>query len=52
MFFDIRGYLSTYRKQGVSATQSMALVFEEKLSKFTLVSSSAGQEIKTIDNNE
>ncbi len=30
IFYRIRGYLSTCRKQGVSASQAMILVFEEK----------------------
>jgi transposase len=36
MFCRIRGYLSTCRKQGMSATQAMALVFEQKLPEFAL----------------
>jgi transposase len=36
MFCRIRGYLTTCRKQGISATQAMRLVFEEKLPKFAL----------------
>ncbi len=36
MFCRIRGYLSTCRKQGLSATQAMALVFEGKLPEFAL----------------
>ena len=36
MFCRIRGYLSTCRKQGVSATQAMTLVFERKLPEFAL----------------
>ncbi len=36
MFCRIRGYLSTCRKQGVSATQAMTLVFEGKLPEFAL----------------
>lgn len=36
MFCRIRGYLSTCRKQGVSATQAMALIFEGKLPEFAL----------------
>jgi len=35
-FCRVRGYLSTCRKQGVSATQAMDLVFEGKLPKFAL----------------
>ncbi|MBT3812090.1 MAG: transposase [Gammaproteobacteria bacterium] len=31
VFCRVRGYLSTCRKQGLSATQAMTLVFEEKL---------------------
>jgi len=34
MFCRIRGYISTCRKQGMSATQAMALVFEGKLPGF------------------
>ena len=36
MFCRIRGYLSTCRKQGLSATQAMTLVFEGKLPEFAL----------------
>lgn len=36
MFCRIRGYLSTCRMQGVSATQAMALVFKGKLPEFAL----------------
>jgi len=36
MFCRIRGYLSTCRKQDVSATQAMVLVFEGKLPDFAL----------------
>ena len=36
MFCRIRGYLSTCRKQGMSATQAMTLVFERKLPEFAL----------------
>ena len=36
IFCRVRGYLSTCRKQGVSATQAMDLVFEGKLPKFAL----------------
>jgi transposase len=36
MFCRIRGYLSTCRKQGVSATQAMTLVFEGELPEFAL----------------
>lgn len=36
MFCRIRGYLSTCRKQGMSATQAMELVFEGKLPEFAL----------------
>ncbi len=36
MFCRIRGYLSTCRKQGLSATQAMSLVFEGKLPEFAL----------------
>ena len=34
MFCRIRGYLTTCRKQGMSATQAMTLVFEWKLPEF------------------
>jgi transposase len=36
MFCRIRAYLSTCRKQGMSATQAMTLVFEQKLPEFAL----------------
>ena len=36
IFCRVRGYLSTCRKQGVSATQAMRLVFEGKLPEFAL----------------
>ena len=36
MFCRIRGYLTTCRKQGISATQAMRLAFEEKLPEFSL----------------
>lgn len=36
IFCRVRGYLSTCRKQGVSATQAMTLVFEGKLPEFAL----------------
>ncbi len=36
MFCRIRGYLSTCRKQGLNASQAMALVFEGKLPEFAL----------------
>jgi transposase len=36
IFCRVRGYLSTCRKQGLSATQAMTLVFEEKLPEFAL----------------
>ena len=36
IFCRIRGYLSTCRKQGMSATQAMTIVFEEKLPEFAL----------------
>ena len=36
IFCRVRGYLSTCRKQGVSATQAMELVFEGKLPEFAL----------------
>ena len=36
MFCRIRGYLSTCRKQGISATQAMRIVFEGKLPEFSL----------------
>lgn len=34
IFCRVRGYLSTCRKQGVSATQAMMLVFDEKMPDF------------------
>jgi len=34
MFCRIRGYLSTCRKQGMSTTHAMTLVFEGKLPDF------------------
>jgi len=36
IFCRVRGYLSTCRKQGLSATQAMTLVFEGKLPEFAL----------------
>lgn len=36
IFCRVRGYLSTCRKQGMSATQALALVFEKKLPEFAL----------------
>jgi len=36
MFCRIRGYLSTCRKQDMSASQAMTLVFEDKLPDFAL----------------
>ena len=36
IFCRVRGYLSTCRKQGVSATQAMTLVFEDELPEFAL----------------
>jgi len=36
IFCRVRGYLATCRKQGVSATLAMTLVFEGKLPEFTL----------------
>ncbi|MCK5869667.1 MAG: transposase [Methyloprofundus sp.] len=36
IFCRVRGYLSTCRKQGVSATQAMRWVFEGKLPEFAL----------------
>jgi transposase len=36
IFCRVRGYLSTCRKQGMSATQAMALVFEGELPEFAL----------------
>ncbi len=36
IFCRVRGYLSTCRKQGMSATQAMTLVFEGKLPEFAL----------------
>ncbi len=36
IFCRIRGYLSTCRKHGMSATQAMALVFERKLPEFAI----------------
>lgn len=36
MFCRIRGFLSTCRKQNVSASQALALVFEGKLPDFVL----------------
>ncbi|GFO76576.1 transposase, IS66 family [Bathymodiolus platifrons methanotrophic gill symbiont] len=36
IFCRVRGYLATCRKQGVSATLAMTLVFEGKLPKFSL----------------
>lgn len=36
MFCRIRGYLSTCRKQGMSATQAIERVFKKKLPEFTL----------------
>ncbi len=34
IFCRVRGYLSTCRKQGITASQAMALVFEEKRPDF------------------
>ena len=34
MFCRIRGYLSTCRKQGISATDAMRMVFEGELPEF------------------
>ena len=34
MFYRVRGYLSTCRKHGISATQAMTRIFEEKLPDF------------------
>jgi transposase len=36
IFCRVRGYLATCRKQGMSATQAMNLVFEGKLPEFAL----------------
>ena len=36
IFCRVRGYLATCRKQGVSATQAMELVFEGKLPELAL----------------
>ena len=36
IFCRVRGYLSTFRKQGLSATYAMTLVFEGKLPDFAL----------------
>ena len=36
IFCRVRGYLSTCRKQGMSATQAMTLVFDGKLPDFAL----------------
>mgnify|MGYP004003945407 CR=1 FL=1 len=36
MFCRVRGYLSTCRQQGGSATEAMTLVFERKLPGFSL----------------
>jgi len=37
MFCRIRGYLSTCRKQGLSASDALALVFAGKLPHFDLM---------------